>query len=244
MRPALRLTGAALGIALLPLPFLAAGPAAAEPSIATYEVTIINRALGQPLSPPVLATHDETVDLFERGRRASRGVAAIAQAGDQSLAVSRLTSRVGDGVTDVAEGAPERALLGVAGPQTTQTVTIEAVPGDRLSIASMLICTNDGFTGLDSKPLPESGTVAYPLFAYDAGVERNTQRSEHIVDPCSLLGPVALDGDDNGNVDTGRVLTSPAQPIGMHRGVGHWGDLQQVHDWSGPVAVVQVTRTS
>jgi len=36
----------------------------------------------------------------------------------------------------------------------TLTFDITARPGDRLSLATMLICTNDGFTGLDAARLP------------------------------------------------------------------------------------------
>jgi hypothetical protein len=39
---------------------------------------------------------------------------------------------------------------------------IQAHPGDRLSIAAMLICANDGFTGLDGARLPKQGTVVAP----------------------------------------------------------------------------------
>ena len=45
---------------------------------------------------------------------------------------------------------------------------------DRLSFISMLICTNDGFTALDSIELP-SRSATYYAVAYDARTEMNTE---------------------------------------------------------------------
>jgi len=52
------------------------------------------------------------------------------------------------------------------------TFTINANPGDRLSFAGMLICTNDGFTGLDSLRLPNNNRARVTnARGYDAGSE-------------------------------------------------------------------------
>ena len=102
----------------------------------------------------------------------------------------------------------------------------------------MLICSNDGFTGVDSLRLPNSrrARVAY-AGGYDAGSEINTERSEDIVDACSLLGPVVLDGDDNGNentaVDADGVIT-------RHRGIVGESDLLDAHNWRHRVLRVKV----
>ncbi|MGA7690495.1 MAG: spondin domain-containing protein [Jiangellales bacterium] len=236
---------AAAGAFALGVPVLAAGvlTAAADEPVSTYRVTIVNTTTGQPFSPPVVATHSRDVDLFEVGERASTEIAAIAQAGDQSGAVALLGS-LGDAVTSVEQGAPSRPLAGLDGPPSVQTVDIEGHPDDVLSLATMLICTNDGFTGVDSIALPEAGTTVVPLQGYDAGVERNTQRSRDIVDPCSLLGPTVLSGDDNGNNDGRPAAHRWARQITEHRTVNPWrGDLQREHDWRGQVGVVLVQKT-
>lgn len=106
----------------------------------------------------------------------------------------------------------------------------------------MLICTNDGFLGLAGAALPTAGTVSYALNGYDAGREENTERSADLVDPCSVLGPVALAGDPNGNEDA-VVATSPQEPIHHHPGIAGIGDLDvETHGWTDPVATVTVTR--
>lgn len=72
---------------------------------------------------------------------------------------------------------------------------------------------------------------------YDAGSEINSERSEDIVDACSLLGPVTLDGDDNGNendaVDADGVISS-------HRGIVGESDLLTAHNWRTGVVRVKV----
>jgi len=74
---------------------------------------------------------------------------------------------------------------------------------------------------------------------YDAGTETNTELSADLVDPCSALGPVALDGDPNGNNNDG-IDTS--DPIGFHPGIAVSGDLLEAHGWMGPVLALTITR--
>ncbi len=211
-------------------------------NVSTYEVTITNLATAQPVSPPVAVTHRKSVRLFKEGKAASEAIEAIAENGDQSVAVGALTGAAK--VTDVVDlGAPVTPA-GVEIGDFTDSITfdIDARRGDRLSLAGMLICTNDGFIGADSIKLPKAGngTVTHYLGAYDAGTEDNTELSEDIVDPCSLLGPAELDGDPDGNnndsVDTDGYVE-------MHEGVsGSVGDLLPAHDWDAPVAMIEITK--
>jgi hypothetical protein len=119
---------------------------------------------------------------------------------------------------------------------------ITARPGDRLSLATMLICTNDGFVGLDRGRLPLFGSRTFWLRGYDAGSEDNTELSQDIVDPCSALGPMPLSGDPNGNEDAA-VDTYPAQAVQHHPGIQGVGDLSAAaHGWDDPVVKVTVMR--
>ncbi len=60
---------------------------------------------------------------------------------------------------------------------------------DRISWAAMLICTNDGFTGVDGLRLPNriGQTVVAHTAAYDAGSEADTEDFGDIVPPCQGL---------------------------------------------------------
>jgi len=233
-----------LGLAGVLVLVVGAGAATGTPETARYRVTLTNLTDSQPFSPPVAATHKKSVRMFEIGGLASDELAAIAQGGDPEPMFNLF-----DGakhVTDVVNVRRPLTRLGTTvGPFTdSATFEIEATPGDRFSLATMLICTNDGFLGLDAVDLPKGGSATYMLNGYDAGRENNNELSENIVDPCSLLGPVALPGDLDGNVDTGSVLTSPAQPIAHHPGIsGTTGELSStLHDWLDPVARVVIER--
>lgn len=209
-------------------------------NISTFEVTITNLAETQPISPPVAVTHRRAVKLFKPGTPASDAIEAIAEDGNQSVAVAALTGA--DKVTDVVDLGAPLTPSGVTVGDFTDSITfqIDAHRRDRLSLAGMLICTNDGFVGLNSikLPKPSAGTVTHYLGAYDAGTERNTELSEDIVDPCSALGPVVLDGDPDGNNNDG-IETNGV--VRHHDGVsGTVGDLLGAHDWDDPVAMVQI----
>src|SRR5437867_2536962 len=119
---------------------------------------------------------------------------------------------------------------------------MQAHPGDRLSLAVMLICTNDGFSGLDGVQLPPHGSVTYHSAGYDAGTEDNTEQSTDIVDPCSGLGPLPLTGDPDGNVDAA-VDSVPHVAIAHHPGIAGNGELSaSAHGWDDPVASIMIER--
>lgn len=225
-----------LGLALLSVGLLAV-PATAAPPQRTYEVTVSAVSVGQPLSPPVIVTHRPGIALFDVGSDASDAIIAIAEDGNAAPAQNAL-----DGSPLVTEAAVLEPIA-PTGTRTTvpmsRTVEITARPGDRLSVAGMLICTNDGFAGVDRLRLPRTGERSVSLGTYDAGSELNTEASVDIVDPCTLLGPVDLAGDLNGNINDG---IDTFEPIAPHPGVdGTIGDLLPAHDWD-EAAVLTVRR--
>ena len=189
-----------------------------------YRVTIMNLSETQPLSPPVVATHAKGFTMFEVGKLASRGLEAIAENGDESLMANRYrNSPMATDVVDVAMPLTRHGTM-VGDFRSSYSFEIEAREHDRLSLAAMLICSNDGFTGLNSVKLPKKGRRMYHLRAYDAGTEDNTEMSADIVDGCSALGAVALSGDPNGN-ENDAVDTTPHDVIRPHRGILGVGDL-------------------
>jgi hypothetical protein len=208
-----------------------------------YEITVMNLTNGQPLSPVLAATHKKAISMFTVGEQASRGLEAIAEDGDSSLMFNRffLSGEV-TRVWDV--GVPLTPQGTVVGSFTDSvTFKILAHPHDKFTMVTMLICTNDGFTGLDRVDLPNKGTMMYWLDGYDAGTEMNTELSEDIVDPCSALGPILLPGDPNGNEDAA-VDMDPHMPI-MHHPTNIIGgnDLTVLdHGWTDPVVKVTITR--
>lgn len=234
----------AASLALLAVIVLAGSGSAvdASPPLRTYRVTLTNLTHGQPFSPGVAVTHNGSTNVFEVGELASNGIEAIAEDGNEAPAVAEVTGA--PGVTDVHDIARPLTPSGrTVGPFTDNiTFEIMAHPGDRLSLAVMLICTNDGFTGLDGVKLPARGSVTYGAASYDAGTENNTEQSSDIVDACSALGPVHLPGDPDENNDA-TVDTNPHVPIHHHPGIAGTGELTvSDHGWTDPVASVTIER--
>lgn len=233
-------------VTALALAAFAVPAAAAAGSTPTYEVTIQNLTAGQPITPPLLATHRRPADLFEVGQPASFGIKEIAENGNlgpmlESLEANKHISEI---VVAIA-GDPPPLMPGAA-----ITVDIEGGPGAKwLSYASMLICTNDGFTGVDGLRLPKTvgDSVSVTSFGYDAGTEQNSEQLADIVPPCQGLtgvGTGMVDGTNVSNTDLaeGGVITHHGGVVTVD-GVDTL--LTAVHGWNPaqPVALLTVTRT-
>ena len=208
---------------------------------ARYKVTISNLTAGQPLTPPVLVTHSNKTSVFGLGEYASEGVRSIAENGDS---VPLVTALAGDiYVRHVVEGtAPIVPAHNPGGTpfDSTATLTISAGGHARyLSFVSMLICTNDGFTGLDSIRLPARKKTVY-VVGYETRTEQNTEDFADIVPPCQ--GLIGVTSDDAGTGMSDPLLLEKGIII-PHAGVHGGSDLQpSVHDWSDPVAKIVIER--
>lgn len=207
----------------------------AQPQVRTYDVTITNLTSGQPFSPGVLVTHTRKVSVFQVGAAASEGVRFIAEDGNEAPAIAELTGR--PGVFRVVDVNMPTGRVGGPLP-TSRTYRIEAAgDANRLSLAVMLICTNDGFTGLQSIKLPGGfKPETFDAAGYDAGTEANDERSTSIVDPCFVIGPTPGAADGNARNPTDGVIEH-------HPGIQGGRDLSpSAHGWRDPVARITVQR--
>ena len=203
----------------------------------TYQVTIENLTTGQVFSPGVIATHTKKASVWEVGAPASGGIRSIAEDGVEATAVSELSHTPGVYAV-ISTLAPINRIGGPAGLPASRTFTIHAsANANRLSIAVMLICTNDGFTGLSGVKLPGGfAPESHVVGAWDAGTEQNNERFNQIVDPCQMAGPVVTPPDGNGRVATNGVIT-------MHPNISGVGDLSvALHRWHFPVARITIQR--
>jgi spondin N len=227
---------------------LAAAPAADAKRADTFEVTFTNLTGGQPLTPAVAATHRGQNELFQIGRAASFGLKEIAENGNNAPMLARLSSD--DDVSHVVE-APGGPLVPAGSPgdamfDQSTTFPISAERGARfLSLAAMLICTNDGFTGVNSIKLPSQvgRSITVESAGYDAGTELNTEDFADIVPPCQ-----GLIGVSSGEPGTGSSNPALAEggAISHHSGILGGADLvPAVHGWdvNAPVARITVTAT-
>lgn len=235
--PAIAVGGAA-GLLLAPAAF-------AHPR--EYEVTVENLTYGQALSPPVVAAHKRKHVVFDVGQPASVGIREIAENGSNAPLLAQLDADPFNVVGGVAEGAAPLVPPGVPGDamfDQSATIGVEAPRNaNRLSLATMLICTNDGFTGIDSLALPDQvgQSRVRTTAGYDAHTERNTEDYADLVPPCQ-----GLIGDSSGEPGTGSSNPALAEGgvIAHHAGIlGGIGDLDPaIHGWTDPVARVTVKR--
>jgi hypothetical protein len=218
--------------------------ASAEAPVATYAVTIRDLTRGQPLTPPVVATHRAATSIFTVGQPASFALKEIAENGNLAPMIGQLAAdkQVSDSVAAAAPLVPA-GLPGSATFADSVTLSVTASEGAKfLSFASMLICTNDGFTGVDSLRLPRDvgDTVTVGTAGYDAGTEIDTEDFADIVPPCQ-----ALVGVSSGEPGTGTSNPTLAEGgvIHHHAGIAGIADLvPAVHGWTDPVAEITVTR--
>jgi len=143
-------------------------------------------------------------------------------------------------VHDVIAGEMPLRRVGGDGPMgssSSATFTIHAGAGDFLTIAAMLGCTNDAFTGVISIPLPESAApVSLRSQIWDAGTELNTETSLDLPDSCGAkLGAQRFAEDGSGHEATNETIMS-------HPGLNFGGDLTDVSAWDGPVLEVRIER--
>ncbi len=193
----------------------------------TYRVTVTNLTDGQPMTPFVVATHQGDFSLFTRGQSASNGLQQLAENGGVPVLVEELTAN--DSVADVGVAAP------AAGPPVHpgQSVFVEVtadVEARWLTLAGMLICTNDGFGGVSNVKVPTTSRTIYG-YAYDAGTEINTEAYADLVPPC------------DGSGMTGATNPALAENAAIHRhpGISGIADLDRaVHGWNGPVIKVEI----
>lgn len=196
----------------------------------TWRVTVTNLTPpgpgapgSQPLSPPLLVVHSKQADVWSVGEIASHGVAAIAEDANNGPLESALPQVAG--VASVATGAGGPIPSG-----QSRTYMVETNGGyNRLSLVSMLVNTNDGFTGLDSLKLSGHGSTQMTM-AYDAGSERNNELKAYIPGPC-CGNPFARDPE--------------GALIGPHAGITGAGELAPAtYGWSGAAARITIERVS
>lgn len=215
-----------LALSVLTLLAAAALPAQAQSPV-SYEVTITNTTYNQRFTPLLLTTHKPAVSVFKLGEAASPELRTLAEDGNVTPLKTRL-----DALPAVTATVAGDALLE---PGKTVTFVIQGIPGrDRLSLAGMLIPTNDGFVGLSAVALPMPGGNPLRMSApgYDAGTEVNDELCASIPGPlfseCGGPGGGAQVGGGEGFVHVHR---------GMH-GVGSFPAAAR--DWRNPVAQISI----
>jgi Spondin_N len=223
-----RLTGAAAALAMImsPQPGLAQG-------VAEYEVTVTNITRGQTFTPIAILTHAPSIRLFRLGAPAIPQPETLAEEGDVAPLVT-LAQAFPSVVFDVeTSGAPP---AGFTAPGTAKTLRVQAPIGAQLTLAAMLIPTNDAFVALNGVDLPRGfDPVTFDAIAYDSGTEVNDELC------ASIPGPnfVECGGPGGGGAPAAGAEGYVHVHAGMH-GIGDMDVAQR--DWRNPTARVMVRR--
>ncbi|NDW15082.1 hypothetical protein GTQ48_06035 [Alteromonas genovensis] len=202
-------------------------PAEIPPPVpVSYDVTVTNLTNAQPLSPPAVILHGDDT-LWQIGDVASVELERIAEGGDA-------TDFLNQGVASAGGTGPIPP-----GDSQTISVTINDVTDANLTIATMLVNSNDAFTGmsnwnLSSLEVGETYITSRP--AYDSGTESNSESA------ATMPGPAANgEGFNAQRNDTGY--------ISMHPGIVSGDDglpqsaLSSQHKFDNPVIRIHITRT-
>lgn len=191
----------------------------------SYEITVTNLTNSQPLSPVAVVLHADG-HLFAVGDVPSVALERMAEGGDNTELFA-LGMAYASGAAAIGPGASE-----------TISVTIQDVTDAKLSITTMLVNTNDAFSGLDALDLSTfsvGDTWTATAGVYDAGTEVNSEAAG------TMPGPA--DGGEGFNAtrtDTGYIA--------MHPGVVSGDDgltnsvLTVQHKFDNPAVRIMVTR--
>ncbi len=193
-----------------------------------YEVTITNLTRGETFTPILVATHKKGVKLFTPGSPANDELAMLAEGGDTVPLANLLLMypRVGH----IANSG------GLLAPGQSVSIIVKAGHDFRyVSLAAMLIPTNDGFIALNGVEASRGHkSVMYLSPAYDAGSEINDESCLHIP------GPFGCDGTGEGYSPEGGEGY-----VHIHAGIHGIGDLSAAdYDWRNPVARIIIKKTA
>lgn len=216
-----------------------------------YSVSVTNLTHGQPMAPSAIVVHEPGYDLFVSGQASSLGLENLAEGGSPAMLISEAQNSVSflDAVNST----------GINGPGGTTDITTVLVPeldmdNVKLSVATMLVDTNDGFAGVNAKDISNMAIGETRVFiapVWDAGTEANTETAATMPGPAAQA---AGGGGDAAGFDAARDDLIDA--VRIHAGVVtkenstdlsmeglNTSILDQSDRFDNPGARIVVTRT-
>lgn len=202
------------------------------PTQATYRVTVTNLTANQPLSPLAVVIHKGGYSGWESGEPVSMGLEVLAEEGDPADFIAEAGMDGSVVATSSGDGA--------VGPGSSDTVEVTGTHSQdlRLTTATMLVNTNDAFTGVNEEPIGSLGvneSLTLYTLPFDAGTEVNSETAVTIPGPAGGgegYNPERLDADFV-SIHGGAVT----QDDGLIASI-----LDESHRFIGPVSKIVVTR--
>lgn len=184
---------------------LVVSPADSVPATGSVTVTLTNTSDTQPMTPPIVVLHNAPnaangMRLFYPGQPASPEIIAIAENGNNAPLVNVLGYLTDQGLASTfAVGFADPANPGPLLPGMSASVNLDVASADQvLSVVSMVVCTNDGFSGVNAHTLSTDENETFLAPIYDAGSETNVLNLDYWVPPCGT--DANLTDDENGSI--------------------------------------------
>lgn len=200
----------------------------------SYKVEITNLTYAQPLSPAAIIVHKQDYKLFSEGQTASIELEQLAESGNAENLISRAQqedSVFHQGLTN-----------GLIQPGDTYEYNFSLnyeVSDQAITIATMLVNTNDGFTGINAETiirLRVNQTQEFYGPVWDSGTEGNSETAATIPGPAG-----GGEGFNSSRDDLNKII--------FHSGVVSQGDglagsaLTEQHRFNQPASSIRITRT-
>lgn len=198
------------------------------PAEYSYTVTVSNLTHAQPLSPIAVVLHGDS-KMWMIGEPSSQALEKLAESGDNSEFISDDNA--------IAANSSEGVLL--PGLSTTIDVSTTDRNATFFTAATMLVNTNDAFTGLtgvDISTMAINDTQSWNLNVYDSGTEANSE----------AMGTIPGPADGGTGFDE---MRDDVDFVAMHSGVVSQDDglsnsvLTQAHRFDNPAIKLTITRT-
>lgn len=222
-----RLLVSIIGLAVLGF----ASSTTANASTRYFDVTITNITASQVFTPLLVASHTAGMRLFTPGQPASVPLEELAEGGATGALISILDTS--PNVLDVKDSG------GLLPPG--ESVTVHVATRGRfkyVSVAGMLIPSNDAFVALNGVRGPRHGSVRFTVPAYDAGTEANNESCDNIPGP-----DAACPDPDSMRQGFEETRDGAEGFVHVHRGIHSIGDLApETYDWRNPVAIITIRR--
>jgi len=184
-----------------------------------FRVTVTNLTKDITFTPAVVATTRKGDRFYMGGYAASSELETIAESGNGGPLAASLDAYDVAGLGFIGPGGSDYVEVATSGAYKSVTV------------ASMLIPTNDTFFGLNGVAGPTGNkTISFTVPALDAGTELNDELC------------VSLPGPGCGE-DPGPVSNNGEGYVYVSNGIRGVGDLDaDMLDWNNPVARITITR--
>ncbi|UQV23276.1 spondin domain-containing protein [Vibrio sp. J383] len=198
-----------------------------------YDVSVTNLTPNQPMSPLAVLTHNNSFNLFEVGQSASVDLEYLAEGGSnaQLLALS-------DSDANVYQGISGNGLI-LSGEHDTVSIRVDPNQEGYISVASMLVNTNDAFvgeSGLSLKSLAVGDTFVMNMNVWDSGTELNDELA------ATIPGPAGGGEGFNTTRDDTDVVSFHSGVISQDDGLTT-SALSANHRFLNPGARITITRT-